>query len=91
MSAEADAISGGSEEPVRTAAELKALRQRAANMRFREVAALVEEQGWTLARTRGGHHIYRKAGARRPLVVQNDLQVGTTRDIINQLIRELEG
>ena len=78
---------------MRTAAELKALRQRAANMRSapREVAALVEEQGWTLARVRGGHHIYSKAGARRPLVVQNDLQVGTTRDIINQLIRELEG
>ena len=76
---------------MRTAAELKALRQRAANMRFHEVAALVEEQGWTLARVRGGHHIYSKAGARRPLVVQNDLRVGTTRDIINQLIRELEG
>ena len=51
---------------MRTAAELEALRQRAANMRFREVAALVEEQGWTLARIRGGHHIYSKAGARRP-------------------------
>ena len=77
---------------MRTAAELKAIRQRAANMRFREVAALVEEQGWTLARIRGSHHIYNKPGARRPIAVPSSLRrPGTARGIINRLIRELEG
>ena len=76
---------------MRTIEELRALRRRAGNLRARDLVALVEEQGYRRVRTSGGHHIYSKDGAGRPVVIPDRPRTANTaRGIINRLIRDLE-
>jgi len=76
---------------VRTLEELRALRQRAGNLRSRELFSLLEEQGYARERTTGGHHIYTRSGTHRPIVVPDRIRTANTaRGVINRLIRELE-
>ena len=49
---------------------IQQLRQRKANVRFRELRALLESAGWELKSVRGSHHSFVKA-ARRPLTIIN--------------------
>jgi predicted RNA binding protein YcfA (HicA-like mRNA interferase family) len=46
------------------------LRQRKANVRFRQLRSLVEAAGWELDRVRGSEHIFVKPG-RMPLSIPN--------------------
>ncbi|MCJ7510087.1 MAG: type II toxin-antitoxin system HicA family toxin [Dehalococcoidia bacterium] len=46
------------------------MRQRKANVRFRELQSLVETAGWKLDRVNGSHHIFLKPG-RRPISILN--------------------
>ena len=49
--------------------ELAKMAQRAANVTPHEMERLLKNAGWTLRRTSGGHALYTKAGARRPIPV----------------------
>lgn len=49
---------------------IQRLRQRKANVRFRELRALLESAGWEAKSVRGSHHSFVKAG-RRPLTIVN--------------------
>lgn len=49
---------------------IQRLRQRKANVRFRELRALLEGAGWELKRVRGSHHSFVKT-SRRPLTIIN--------------------
>jgi len=49
---------------------IRRLRQRKANVRFRELCSLVEATGWQLKNVRGSRHYYVKQG-RRPLIIEN--------------------
>ena len=76
---------------MRTREELRALRQRAGNLRPRDLFSLLEEQGYEWERTSGGHHLYTRPGAPRPIVVPDRIRTANTaRGIINRLIRDLE-
>lgn len=54
--------------------------------KVREVADLLEENGWCLVRIRGDHRIYQKVGVERPIVVpgnlNDDLAIGTLKSIL---------
>lgn len=53
-----------------------------------EVIELLEANGWVYRRTKGGHHIFMKAGARRPVPLpgkrNDDVPAGT----LNAILRE---
>jgi len=49
---------------------VRRLRQRKANVRFRELQSLVEAAGWKLDRVSGSHYIFVKPG-RMPLSILN--------------------
>lgn len=53
-----------------------------------EMISLLEEHGWVYQRTKGDHHIFTKAGARRPIVIagkRNDsLPAGTLGSILRE-------
>lgn len=52
----------------------------------KEMCRVLERQGWTLARIKGSHHIYRHAATGRRAVVpvhgNQDLKPGTQRGIL---------
>lgn len=52
----------------------------------KRMCRILESQGWTLARTRGSHHIYKHSESRRIVVVpvhgNQDLKPGTQRGIM---------
>ena len=54
----------------------------------REVISLLEEAGWEYIGTKGDHHKFYKAGARRPIIVpgkrNDDLAEGTLRSILRE-------
>lgn len=56
--------------------------------KVKEVITLLEENGWSLKRTRGDHRMYFKPGARRPIVVpgnlNHDMPEGTYNSILKQ-------
>ena len=56
--------------------------------KVREVADLLEQNGWDLVRIKGDHRIYYKEGARRPIVVpgnmNDDLAIGTLKSILKE-------
>lgn len=56
--------------------------------KVREVADLLEQNGWDLVRIKGDHRIYYKNGAKRPIVVpgnmNDDLAIGTLKSIIKE-------
>jgi len=57
-------------------------------MKVRQMIRLVEEDGWTLVRTRGSHHQYRHS-IKRGLVtipgkINADLAIGTENSILKQ-------
>ena len=70
--------------------ELVALRRRAGNLRSRDLRRAAEECGYVYEESVGGHHIYRKEGTRRPLVIQHAMKPGTAAAIINRLLQELD-
>lgn len=41
-------------------------------LRFDQICTLAECYGWEFARTRGSHHIYKRAGTIQPMNFQND-------------------
>jgi predicted RNA binding protein YcfA (HicA-like mRNA interferase family) len=47
-----------------------------------EMCRVLEQRGWTLARTRGAHSIYNRPGARRPIPVPESImrEAGLTED-----------
>ena len=49
--------------------ELDELAQRPDNIRPREMEKVARDAGWTHRRTTGGHAIYKKEGAPRPLPI----------------------
>jgi len=53
-----------------------------------EIIALLEENGWSYHRTRGDHHKFTKAGARRPIIIagkrNDDLPAGTLGAILRE-------
>lgn len=53
-----------------------------------EMCRILERQGWILSRIRGGHHIYNRPGARRPIPVpihgNQSLKTGTQRSIMRE-------
>ncbi|MBO6238045.1 MAG: type II toxin-antitoxin system HicA family toxin [Bacteroidales bacterium] len=53
-----------------------------------ELIALLEANGWVYQRTRGDHHIFSKAGARRPIPVpgkrNDDIAPGTWNAILRE-------
>ena len=69
--------------------DLVALRQRAGNLRSRDVRHAAEAMGYEFTRTSGGHHQYSKRN-RRTLVIPERLTSGTAIGIINRLISELD-
>jgi len=75
---------------------IQRLRQRKANVRFRELRALLEGAGWELKSVRGSHHSFVKAG-RRPLIIINHpgalspLSVDRTLDEVERDMEEEEG
>jgi predicted RNA binding protein YcfA (HicA-like mRNA interferase family) len=75
---------------------IQRLRQRKANVRFRELRALVEAAGWELKSVRGSHHSFVKAG-RRPVTIINHagalspLSVDRTLDELERDIEEEGG
>lgn len=54
----------------------------------KEMCRALEGHGWALARIRGAHHIYRRAGAPRPVPVpvhgNATLKTGTQRAIMKE-------
>lgn len=56
--------------------------------KVKEVADLLEENGWSLVRIKGDHRIYTKEGARRPIVLpgnlNDDLAAGTLKSILRE-------
>lgn len=56
--------------------------------KVKEVIDLLEKNGWSLVRIRGDHRIYRKEGAKRPIVVpgnlNDDLAMGTLKSIFRE-------
>ena len=56
--------------------------------KVKQVIDLLEENGWRCVRMKGGHRMYQKEGARRPIVVpgnlNDDMAVGT----LNSILRE---
>ena len=54
----------------------------------REMCRALERNGWTLARIRGAHYIYRKSAAPRPIPVpvhgNTILKAGTQRAIMRE-------
>ena len=56
--------------------------------KVKEVAGLLEENGWKLVRIKGDHRIYFKDGAKRPIVVpgniNDDLAIGTLKSILKE-------
>lgn len=56
--------------------------------KVKTVKTLLEANGWTLSRVRGGHAIYRKVGAPRSIPVpgkdSDDLAIGTLKSILRQ-------
>lgn len=50
---------------------------------------MLEENGWNLVRINGDHRIFKKAGARRPIVLpgnlNDDLAVGTLKSILREM------
>ena len=45
------------------------LKRRAGNVKSREITAIAEASGWIYRKSRKGHDIYKKEGARRALSV----------------------
>ena len=62
--------------------------QKIMTKKVKQVADLLEENGWRLVRIRGDHRIYIKAGARRPIVLPgnlgDDLATGTYKSICRE-------
>ena len=56
--------------------------------KVKEVADLLEENGWSLVRIKGDHRIFTKDGARRPIVLpgnlNDDLAAGTLKSILRE-------
>lgn len=54
--------------------------------KVKEVIDLLESEGWEFVRMKGGHRVYRKNGATRPVVVpgklSDDLKEGTYHSIL---------
>ncbi|MBR3303326.1 MAG: type II toxin-antitoxin system HicA family toxin [Bacteroidales bacterium] len=57
-------------------------------MKVREVIDILEKEGWRYVSTKGDHHKFFKAGARRPIIVagkgSDDLALAT----LNSIMRE---
>lgn len=49
--------------------ELQALKRQAGNVKSREIIAVAEASGWIYRKSKKGHDIYKKEGARRSLSV----------------------
>ena len=49
--------------------EVNELARRPDNIRHREIEKVAVDAGWSYRRTTGGHAIYTKPGARRPLSI----------------------
>ena len=56
--------------------------------RVREVAEMLESNGWKCARIRGDHRIYIKDGARRPIVLPGKLNDGLAVGTLKSILRE---
>lgn len=54
----------------------------------KEVASLLEEDGWSLVRIRGDHRIYYKDGARRPIVLPGNLNDDVKPGTLSSILRE---
>lgn len=54
----------------------------------KELCRVLERHGWTLARIKGAHYIYKRAGAPRPIPVpvhgNKDLKAGTQSSIMRE-------
>lgn len=55
---------------------------------FKDADSLARERGWFLHHVAGSHHIYRKSGDTRVVVIprhNGDMPVGTARNILRAL------
>lgn len=57
--------------------------------KVKEIVDMLEENGWNLVRINGDHRIFKKAGARRPIVLpgnlNDDLAVGTLKSTLREM------
>lgn len=69
--------------------ELIQLRQRAGNLKTREIVRAVQACGYAFKRHGGDHDVYSKPGY-APQIIQTKMTSGTAIGIINRLISEQE-
>jgi predicted RNA binding protein YcfA (HicA-like mRNA interferase family) len=53
-----------------------------------ELIELLESNGWVYRRTRGDHHIYTKAGARRSVPIPGKRNDDVPPGVLNAILRE---
>ena len=56
--------------------------------KVKEVIELLEKEGWSYIHTRGDHHKFYKAGARRPIVVAGKPNTDLAEGTYNSILRE---
>ena len=57
--------------------------------KVKEVIALLEENGWELARIKRDHRMFQKKGARRPIVVPGKLSDDMPNGTLKSIMREM--
>lgn len=57
-------------------------------MKVKEVIALLEENGWEYTRQTGGHRIFKKPGAKRPIPVSGKLSDDVPKGTLKSILRE---
>jgi len=58
-------------------------------MKPKELIKLLEKDGWKLSRVNSSHHIFKKVGCKRPIVVpihniNKDVSIGTLKNILRE-------
>ena len=69
--------------------EIEALLKRRGNVTSRSLRRSAERAGCVHVRTRGGHHMYRRAGD-PPLVIPQSLNAKTGAAILHRLLGEID-
>lgn len=57
-------------------------------MKVKEVIKLLEANGWTYTRQSGGHRMFTKPGARRPIPVSGKLSDDLKKGTLSNILRE---
>jgi len=66
---------------------IERIRRRPPIAKFSDVRSLLEDDGWTLDRTSGSHHVFIKPGMRSfPVPVHNGVVIRTYLDVLCDLL-----